>query len=180
MSTDAYWRIVEIAAGIGLPTVILVLWLLYRLTHPCLSSQDLNAWIEVQAESWKPLERLLDPTEFEFLRRLGPGRRRVRKLRARRRTLFRIYIRRLVAEFNSTTQCLRDAQARRGDKRTDLAQTVTRQRWQFYRTLANIEMLLILDAQGWSDSGPSLELLHKLESLHLECRALVPASAESA
>ena len=93
--------------------------------------------------------------------------------------MFRIYIRRLVAEFNSTTQCLLDAAAQRGAERTDVARTVAHQRRLFYGILAKLEVLLILDALAF-DSRASLDLVHRLENLQVECRALVPASAESA
>lgn len=148
---------------------------LRKLTRPRLSSEDLNEWIDITWQAGSPIERLLDPSEFEFLRKRGLSKERVQQLRAKRRSLFRMYMRRLAHDFNVADAALKTVLVTANVDRPDLARELGRQRILFYRGLIGVEMRLTLNALGF-DSMPlsSLELIRPLERLHLEFSRLVP------
>src|SRR5262245_52248308 len=59
--------------------------------------------------SWRdygPLNRLLDPADFEFLRRRGVDDAKIKKLRSERRQIYRLCLRSLAADFNQIQQAL--------------------------------------------------------------------------
>jgi hypothetical protein len=148
--------------------------LLRRVTCPRISSEDLNAWIDIDWQSCRPLERLLDPAEFAFLKpRLSDE--RIRQLRSRRRELFRMYLRRLAHDFNTAHALLRSAMADSPADRPELARDLGRQRLLFYHRLVRIELQLALDALG-IHTVPRLDLLEPLERLHTEFQRLAPAA----
>src|SRR5438552_10122834 len=111
--------VIWIASLIALALAGIGLRLLRKLTRPAGSSEDLNDWIDINWQANSPLERLLDPYEFEFLRERGLSPQRIRQLRAKRRSLFRMYMRRLTCEFNMAHAALQTvvltAQADRPD-----------------------------------------------------------------
>jgi hypothetical protein len=155
--------------------------LLRKLTRPQVSSEDLNAWIDINWQSCSPLERLLDPAEFEFLQKRGLSKQRIRGLRAKRRGLFRMYLRRLTNEFNMADAALRTVLVTTGCDRPNLARELARQRVLFYRGLIGVELRLTLNAMGFdSVPVPSLDLIRPLERLHLEFCNLVPDMSAAA
>ena len=150
---------------------------LRKLTRPEVSAEDLNAWIDMNWQASSPLERLLDPFEFEFLRRHGLSPERIKQLRAKRRSLFRIYVRRLTQEFNTAYAALQAVVISASADRPDLVTELGRQRLLFYRALIGIEVRLTLNAIGFNSvQVPSLDLLRPLERLHMEFCDLVPCA----
>ena len=147
---------------------------LWKLTRPQASAEDLNDWININWEASSPIERLLDPSEFEFLRKRGLTKERIQQLRAKRRSLFRSYIRRLTHEFNLAHSALATVLVTATVDRPDLARELGRQRLLFYRSLIVIEMRLTLNALGFDCVPTSLDLIRPLERLHLEFCSLVP------
>lgn len=168
--------VIWLASLIALATAGACFGALRKLTRPRVSSADLNAWIDINWQSCRPMERLLDPSEFEFLRHRGLSKQRIQQLRARRRALFRMYLRRLTHEFNSAHDALRRAVVNSSVDRPDLARELCRQRLVFYRELIGVEVRLSLNSMGFY-SPPSLELIRSLERLHLDFCRLAPAMA---
>jgi hypothetical protein len=135
----------------------------------------LNAWIDIGWQARSPLERLLDPAEFEFLQKRGVSEARIRELRAKRRKLFRMYMRRLTHDFNVAHAALQTVVVTASVDRPDLARELGKQRLLFYRGLIGVEVRLTLNALGFdSVPVPSLALIRPLERLHLEFSSLVP------
>ena len=93
--------VISIAALVAVAAGILCVYMLRKLINPRVSSEDLHSWVDINAQSSRPLERLLDPSEFEYLRRRGLGKQRIEQLQAQRRKLFRMYLRRLTCDFNT-------------------------------------------------------------------------------
>src|SRR5690348_14135456 len=93
-------NIIWIAALLALAIAGACVRVLRKLTRPQVSSEDLNACIDINRQPCSPMERLLDPAEFEFLQKRGMGKKRIAQVRAKRRQLFRMYTRRLTREFN--------------------------------------------------------------------------------
>jgi len=149
---------------------------LRKLTLARAAFEDLNAWTELEHQTTGPLERLLDPAEFEHLLQRGMRREQVRQLRARRRRLFRMYLRRLTEEFNTAHELLQMVLVTAGEDRPDLVRELNQQRLLFYRGLIAVELRLTLNALGF-EAAPTLELLRPLERLHLEFCRFLPAGA---
>jgi len=153
---------------------------LRKLTRPEVSSEDLNAWIDSDWQSCSPMERLLDPSEFEFLKKRGLSKERINALRAKRRSLFRMYMRRITHEFNVAHAALQSVLVASNVDRPDLAKELGRQKLLFYRGLINVEVRLTINALGFDRvSMPSMDLIRPLERLHQEFGRLVPQMAMS-
>lgn len=164
-----------IAALFALAIAAVGLRVLRKITRPEVSSEDLNAWIDIDWQSCSPLERLLDPAEFEFLQKRGLSKARINQLRAKRRTLFRMYMRRLTHEFNTAHSSLKQVVVMSDVDRPDLARLLARQKLLFYRGLIGVEVRLAMNAMGFeSVPVPSLALIRPLELLHMEFCNLVP------
>jgi len=151
-------------------------WFLWRITSSSSTAEDLDAWIDVSWQSSRPIERLLDPAEFDFLRRRGLSKKRINELRTKRRTLFRMYLRRLTQEFNAVHAALRAVMAESSVDRPDLMRELGRQRLLFYRYLIGVELRLVINSFGF-ETTPSLALIQPLERLHLEFCNLVPVAS---
>jgi hypothetical protein len=167
-------NIIYLASLIALASGGACLWIVRRITGAQASAKDLDAWIDINWQTCRPIERLLDPTEFEFLRGKGMSKQRISKLRTERRKLFRMYLRRLTHEFNHVHSGLQLAMVRSTTDRPDLAKELGRQRAIFYKHLVMVEVRLAMNAAGF-DCLPSMELIRPLERMHLEFRSLVPA-----
>ena len=92
------------------------------------SADDLNAWIDIDWHSCSPLEKLLDPAEFQFLERRGMKPVQIRAFRAKRRSLFRMYMRRLTHDFNTAHSALKMVLVTSEIDRPDLVRELGRQR----------------------------------------------------
>jgi hypothetical protein len=134
--------------------------------------------------SWRdygPLQRLLDPAEFEFLRRRGVAEARINKLRRERRQIYRLCLRSLAADFNSIQQALSLFLVQAQEDRPDLAAELAKQKVRFYRSLFVAEAGLIVHACG-INRMPSVDLLLPFTALQEQLRDLgsMPALAGSA
>jgi hypothetical protein len=146
-----------------------------KLTRPQVSASDMDTSTDLDWQSSSPLERLLDPSEFEFLRTRGVSEKRIAELRARRRSIFRMYIRRLTVDFHTTHETLQAVLVSAREDRPDLARELARQKLFFYRGVIVVEIRLMLNALGFNRVPvPSLALIRPLERLHLEIGNLVP------
>jgi hypothetical protein len=131
--------------------------------------------MDMSPDARSPLERLLDPAEFDFLQQRGLSGARIYKLRVRRRKLFRMYMRRLTIEFNTAHAALKALLVSAEVDRPDLVRELGRQRILFYRGLLEMEVRLMLHALGFTTVlAPSLSLIRSLEGLHAGFRSLMP------
>ena len=97
------------------------------------------------------------------------------QLRAKRRHLFRMYLRCLTDEFNTVYAALRLTMVSSEVDRAELAKILFTQRRLFYERLLGVQVRLALNAWGF-DTVPSLELIRQLEVLRQECYRLSPAT----
>jgi hypothetical protein len=163
--------IIWIASLIALALGGACLLVLRNLTRPQISGEA----TEVDWQVSSPIDRLLDPAEFEFLRSRGLSEQHIQKFRAKRRSLFRAYMRRLTLEFNLAYDALKSVVVTAQVDRPDLVAELGRQRLRFYRGLIGVEVRLGLNALGFeSVPVPTLDLIRPLERLHLEFCNLVP------
>jgi hypothetical protein len=160
----------------ALTTGLYCLRLLRNLTNPRVSSEELGSWIDINVHSCRPLERLLNPVDFEFLRKRGMSRRRILQVRSERRRLFRMYLRRLTSDFNMVCGAMSEVLVHSAVDRPDMARNLGVQRIVFYRRLVEIELRLRVSALVF-DTALSLDLIRPLQTMHAECCRLLPAAS---
>jgi hypothetical protein len=124
----------------------------------------------------RPMERLLNRKDCELLRSRGFTEQQIKRFRAQRLRIVRLYVREVVAEFNSVQKALELRLVSSKVNRPDLAKELARQRFAFYRSLAITELRLVLHARG-CDKPISLDMLQALESLRASLEQLAPAQA---
>ena len=152
--------------------------ILWRMTGSRPAAEDLDGLIDVRWRSSRAIERLLDPADFDFLRRHGLSQARILALRAKRRRLFRMYLRHLTQDFHAVHRALRLIMAQSDTDRADLVRELGRQRMAFYRHLAHIEVRLALNAIG-VEMALTIELIRPLEKLRMEFLNLAPATSDA-
>jgi hypothetical protein len=103
-------------------------------------------WLdEFSLESYRPMERLLNEGDFEFLAS-QPGYHSgiARELRAERRKIFRVYLHSLIRDFNRLMRLAELMMVYSEQDRPDLARTIFGLRRQFYMNVVAIEIRLAL------------------------------------
>ena len=135
-------------------------------------------WLEgFSLESYAPMRRLLDQSDFEFLRK-QPGYHSAlwKRLQAERRKAFVGYLGLMVADFNQLLKIGRLMLVSSNIDRPEFARALGRQRNKFYFTVCAIRCKLALAPLGLRVEGP--ELLNSLGSMLQQVREL--ASLETA
>src|SRR5579862_3180678 len=124
--------------------------------------------------SWRayPFRRLLDPADFDFLRRRGIGEAQIKKLRSERRKIFRLCLRSLAREFSQVHVALAAAIVQSREDRPELATFLAKQRIVFCRNLLLVEGSLVLHACGF-DRMPAVDhLLLPVKTMQAQLRQL--------
>jgi hypothetical protein len=151
------------AATIAMITAGLVIALMRTFYTECMPDTESVDTGQVSYRDY-PFHRLLDPADFEFLRRRGASEKQVRKLRAERRRLFRLYLRSLARDFHQVHRAIKRILVQARVDRPDLAVTLARQQAAFYRNMLIAEVLLFAHACGW-DNLPAMDLLEPLNTI---------------
>jgi hypothetical protein len=125
---------------------------------------------------YKPIQRLLDPADFEFLRRRGVAEVKIRKLRRERREIYRLCLRSLAEDFQKVQRTLTVVMVQSPVDRPDLAAEMARQKAAFYRNLVLAEAGLVWHACGF-DHVPSVDLVNPFIALQDQLRQMAPAGA---
>src|SRR5438270_1890920 len=103
-------------------------------------------WLaEFSLESYRPMERLLNEADYEFLAS-QPGYHSgiARELRAERRKIFRVYLRSLIRDFNVLMRLAERMLVYSEQDRPDLARAIFGLRRQFFMNVIAIEIRLAL------------------------------------
>ncbi len=162
----------SIAGGVGF-----VLWIVRRLISPHASLPVTAGWIEeLSVERYRPMLRLLDGDDLEFLSaQPGLTPRAISKLRNQRCDIFRGYLRCLHGDFQRVCAALKIVMLQSRDDRPDLAAVLMRQQILFATGMATVHFHLFLHRWGFSRVDVT-QLVKIFDSVRLELRALVPAS----
>jgi hypothetical protein len=129
-------------------------------------------WLDgFSLESYAPMRRLLDQSDFEFLRK-QPGFRPAlaKRLQAERRKAFIDYLWLMIGDFNQLLRIGRLILVRSNVDRPEFARALGRQRNKFYFTVCTIRCKLALAPLGLRVNGP--ELLDSLGSMLQQVREL--------
>jgi hypothetical protein len=140
----------------------------------CLPST--TEWIsDLSLERYRPMLRLLDGEDFEFLRQQpGYTRQMGAKLRVQRCRIFRGYLRSLNQEFQRVSAAVTLYMVQSQQDRPDLAGTLLRQQFQFAACMLLIRgrLLLFRCGLGRVEAGGLLQLF---DGVRLQLRTMVPA-----
>ncbi len=130
----------------------------------------------VSADRYRPMLRLLSDEDLEFVSRNSRLR---RILRARRRELFRSYLRCLMRDYAHLLAGVRTVMVRSGMDRPDLAQALVKNRVLFVMAICKVEMRLTLHAVGVGHVEIS-GLVNALEALRSQVNVLGSAAPVTA
>src|SRR5207302_1408572 len=87
----------------------------------------------------RPMQRLLDQAEVQYLRDNGISKGKITKLRSKRRRIYRLYLRTLAQEFNRVHDALKSLLISSYSDQPDLATLLAKQTFIFYRNLLLVE-----------------------------------------
>src|SRR5579872_2164307 len=144
----------------------------------CISYAESLERPDLSWRDYRPIQRLLDPADFDYLRRKGIAETRIKKLVAERRRIYRTCLRSLARDFNQVHQTLTVCLVQSRADRPQLAAELAKQRLVFYRHLMIVEFRLSLHACGVSRM-PSIDLVAPLRALQNQLHELTPAGASA-
>ena len=135
-------------------------------------------WLnELSTHRYRPMLRLLEETDFQFLRsQNGFTPEMGRRLRRQRVRAFRGYLRMIEADFDRVSAALRLILAYSEDDRPELASLLLQRRLRFIFALTGIHCRLVLFRMGPSGVDVS-SMIQLFDGMRLELRALVPATS---
>jgi hypothetical protein len=134
-------------------------------------------WIdELSIERYRPMARLLDADDLEFLRsQPGFTPKMVESLRSQRCQIFRGYLRCLQADFGRVCSAIKLVMLQSQHDRPDLAAALVKHQVMFATGLVMVHVRLAL--YSWGICGVDVaSLVKSFDSVRLELRTLIPAA----
>ena len=125
---------------------------------------------------YNPMQRLLDPAEFRFLREHRVSNKKVNQLRSQRRKLYRLYLHSLRLEFERIHQTLKMCLVSSRVDRPEVAALLMKQKVAFYQNILRAELRLTLHALGFEEM-PQIDFLAPLEIIRAQLQSLTSATA---
>jgi ribosomal protein L30/L7E len=135
-------------------------------------------WIEeISVERYRPMMRVLDPADFEFVSaQPGTDRNAVRRLRRLRIRIFRRYLRDLNTDFACVCMAIKLILLQSSIDRPDLTSTLIRSQIAFGTEMVAIQARLVLYALGLRRVETKV-LLNLFDAMRLELRSVALESA---
>jgi hypothetical protein len=167
---------------IALLTGVAALAALALLAHKAFSSSGElpidAAWIDdLSIERYRPMMRLLDERDFEFLK-MQPGftPRLAARLRMQRCQIFRSYVSCLESDFQRVCMAVKVLLLQASQDRPDLAVVLIRRQVAFACAMALVNIRVFL--YRWGIGGVDVSaLVGAFDAMRLELRTLVPAAS---
>ena len=135
-------------------------------------------WIDdLSIERYRPMMRLLDSREIEFLRsQAGFTPKMEAKMRAQRCQIYRGYLRCLEMDFQRVCTALKLMLLHSEQDRPDLSLVLVRHQLMFAAGLLTVQCRLFLYRWGIC-TADATQLVQIFDTMRIELRSLVPASA---
>ena len=124
------------------------------------------------AARYRPMFRLLDESDCGFVAAGFPGSTNLRRFRAERRSLFRVYLRNLGADHARIVGAIRDLLVESQMDRPDLAKALYRCQLMFALAMISVEFKLQLHALGIG-TVDARSLVAAVEGLQLQLQDMV-------
>jgi hypothetical protein len=175
-SAGAGWVLIAIAVA-GAAVLAAGVWVAIRMTAYRGASSPAEADSDFSTARYRPMMRLLENKDLEFLA-AQPGYRPEigAKLLRERRTIFRMYLRELAADFHRLHAHARKIAADSQIQHADLVGLLIRQQLTFWRAMAAIELRMLA---GWTGAG-AIDVRGLVESIEAMRVDLARASASPA
>ena len=159
-----------LCGGVALTTLVALLrMVLSGQTGEC----SLDECLDIRLDRYKPMERLLDESDFEFLAAqpgYTPG--LGRRLRIERRRIFRGYLRAMKKDFDRVCQGFHLLMIHSAEDRSDLASMLMRQRYRFAVNMFAVRGRLALHTVGIG-AVDIRGVVAPLEAIQLQVRMLL-------
>jgi hypothetical protein len=124
------------------------------------------------SDRYRPMFRLLDESDCEFIAAGFPGSSELRRFRAERRSLFRVYLRNLGADHARIVGAIRNLLVESQLDRPDLVKLLYRCQFMFTLAMVSVEFKLFLHALGIG-SVDVRSLVAAVEGLQLQLQDMV-------
>lgn len=170
--------LVLIAALVAFGTILV--YLLYCVALRTRSDEADAGWLQsFSVDRYRPINRMLAASDYEFLKRQGVSKQVIRRLRGERREICRIYIKNVVRDFNRLHWAAQSILVASEADQPELAARLVRTRAEFQRNVFLARVRLSLDAVGLGglDAGT---VLNGLETLTAEFHTLAASHIRSA
>ena len=123
-------------------------------------------------ERYRPMFRLLDESDCEFIASGFSGSSELRRFRAERRSLFRVYLRNLGADHARIIGAIRNLLVESQLDRPDLVKVLYRCQFQFALAMLSVEFRLFLHALGMGTIDVR-SMVSAVEGLQLQLQDMV-------
>ena len=155
-----------------------VFYLVHRLGAESQMLPVTTEWLsELSADRYLPMMRLLESTDFQFLRaQKGYTPEMGKRLRQQRAQAFGGYLRLLESDFNRVAAALHMMLAQSSNDCPELASALLFRRLTFVCRLIEAQVRLALFRLGWGCMDGA-ELIRLFDGMSLELRMLVPQSS---
>jgi len=163
-----------IVVGIVIALLIAAFALLFRQLAYRFDNQASTAeWFEsFSVESFAPMERLLDQSDFEFLSQQPGYRPEIgARLLKERKKLFLGYLRLLIGDFNQLLRIARLMIVYSAEDRAEFAKVLWRQQVTFYFAICAVRVRVALYPLGWTSLDVS-RLMQGLENMRSQVAQL--------
>jgi hypothetical protein len=127
---------------------------------------------ECLSARYRPMFRLLDESDCGFIASGFPGNTNLRRFRAERRSLFRVYLRNLGADHARIVGAIRNLLVESQLDRPDLAKALYRCQFMFALAMLSVEFKLILHTMGLGTVDVR-SLVAAVEGLQLQLQDMV-------
>jgi hypothetical protein len=172
---------VMVISAVVMAALILATVVMFRKLGSADSLPVTAGWIdELSTESYRPMARLLDSRDIEFLRsQAGYTRKMEAKLRAQRCQIFRGYLRCLDLDFKRVCTALKVVLVQSAQDRPDLSAVLVHHRIMFVSSLLAVYFRLFLYRWGICTVDVT-SLVQIFDLMRIELRTLVPATMPAA
>jgi hypothetical protein len=163
--------VMMLAAAFFLMAFAVVLMVLHNIrTDRSVPAEILSQ--ESLIERYRPMFRLLDESDCEFIAAGFPGTSELRRFRAERRSLFRVYLQNLGADHARIVGAIRELLVHSQLDRPDLAKALYRCQCMFALAMISVEFKLFFHAMGIGTVDVR-SLVAAVEGLQLQLQDLV-------
>jgi hypothetical protein len=167
--------ILTIVLATVLCVVVTIALLLRNILRQTMEPLPDRSWLEsFNVNRYRPMQRLLAESDYEFLEANGGSADVIRRLKAERRRLFRLYLRNLVRDFNRLHRAARILSLEADTDRSEFAILLLRMRVAFACTVAMVQFRLTLNAFGLG-TVDARRLLRTLDQMSVSYASLNPA-----
>ena len=148
-------------------------FLFWRLASRSDNQASTVEWFEsFSLDSFAPMERLLDQSDFEFLARQPGYRPEIgARLLKERKKLFLGYLRILIGDFNQLLRIARLMIVYSAEDRAEFAQVLWRQQVTFYFAVCAVRLRVALYPMGWTSLDVS-RLMQALDNMRSQVAQL--------